>query len=824
METKPVKNYWLKDDEKNKKLLGKLWPVAERAEILAAFPGKSWRAIATAANRFGFVRRRADEWNDGQLDLIREYFAKSHDETLSESEKGRLKLELIAKTNDISAKENLNFRKWEAILSQATRMNLKWTGKDSLEAKFIIWIKERNRAIRDVSNFLDRSDKNCIKFIDSLRAKGFPIEFDAQTRSVSWQENVLRDGSTDLSRLTRNTFKVLVLSDILIGHKMQQLTLLHTLYHLADIGYKDEEKGLDFSEIDVIFVLGNLFAGLEKKKGESKIFLDGEDPFTTQVNYVSKHFPRLNREVKTYILSGPNEIDLNKPFGRGKDKIEARNALQALCQDRSDLVYTGDFSHTFKVTGTNVGIHAAHTTKRGQSTYTKSLPLDRIEDSFNDLSLRRRGKNKPAIILIGGHHVPIYSPPITQSAEEHAIMVPSFCDPIASDRDREKQGSTPIIGFTTATITFDDKKENIVKVSQTHHSWTNHQIDKDYLAVPIYDDEYDGEKLTEDERSVLRWMQEEDGITTGETSRRLDRPKEKIAKILEGLSRVGVRWDDAKKKYSIEREQKSSFSHLPDIKGFVDEVYNQSVRRVVYSDTHFGSTEEQPHVLDVVAEVIKDKKVTVVYHCGDILDGVMLYGKKHMVNLYLFSAREQRERAIKLLPKIPGVQTFMISGSHDQVFNTNSGDDPIVFLAEHRPDLTYLGPDRGIVTDKETGITHMLLHPSGGVPKGRSYRPQEIVRMISESIKLLGSDVQGLFIGHLHIALFMRWRGIDAFLVPCAQKQTEYLVKKTLFPRLGCWSIIQTVDKDKDPTLIVVEFHAVDPKNYKIITELVQID
>lgn len=796
-------------------LLRKYYPdlTKSQSELESVFQ-KKWSTIKRKAEREGLRRPRADTWSEEQLALLKKYVAKA-EEGVSDPDK--LKEELKDKLNAIARSRGLIKRTWDSILVQMGRMELKWSKQDSLEERFVTWIMEGPKPIGAVSDFLDQSTKGSIEFIDALRDRGFPIELNLQTREVSWQEDLIRDGSTELPKLTRKNFRALVLSDILFGHKRAQITLLHTLYELVDRGHKDPERGIDFSDIDVIFVLGNVLAGLDGK-GENKVFLNDEDPFDEQVQYVIDHFPQLRRDVKTYILSGPTEIELNR---RGKGEV--RNALQMICRARPDLVYAGDLSHTFKITGTDAEIYAAHTAKRRmQSPYTRSLPLDRVEDSFNDLSLRRKGKAKPIVILLGGHHIPIYSPPVTESVEEHAIMVPSLCDPLASDRDREKQGTTPIIGFTIVNVAFDERRENI-RVTHTQHTWTNHQIQDDWLSVPVYRVSSD-KNLTETEKQILDLLCAKiDGERAGEISRLLNKPREKTVKLLVGLKGAGVSYSEDTNCYMLKREPKASFSCLP-IDKFLSQVYVKTVRRVMYSDTHFGSLQEQPHVLKAIAKVIKRTGVREAYHCGDVLDGLLLYGPKHLLNLWRFLAQDQLERARKSLPKIKGVRTFAISGSHDQSFARSSGYDPIEDLARMRPDIIYLGQDRGIVVDEETGIAHMLLHPSGGNPKGKSYRPQEIVRMIAESIDLLRQDIQAIAIGHLHVALFIRWRGMDIFMVPCCQKQTEYLTKKTLFPRLGCWYMVQTVDENNDPTAIYMEYVAVDPKDYVPFSELVPAD
>lgn len=828
----PVKtNYWLENGGARKKLLEELWPNASKEEILKAFPEKTWDALCNAAHRFRIRRRRKDEWVEEQTRLIKDYFPKSHEKDLLNSDRNKLKREIVMKLNDISMRNGLKLRSWHEILVEADKAGLGWCREktqssvvvkaagDSLEDQFIAWLKKGRRTLEEASNRLDRSTKKTLEFVDRLRGYGYPIEIDKANQVVFWQDGAVCDGLTSLPQLTRNTFKLLVLSDINTGNIEQQYTLLHTLYDLVNKGYYNEKKHIDFRDINMVIVLGNLLAG-HQRKGENQLFLLG---FDAQTDYAIEHYPILTGGIKTYILSGPAELDLNKP----KRKEEARDALQKVCLAREDLVHLGALGHTLRITGTDKEIFLAHTAKRhSRSLYTKSIPLQYVAHSFDDLSVLRKGKKRPAVIFLGGHHVFMADPPANENEERHALLVPSFCDPLSSYRDREKQGATPTIGFVITTIQFDNEKKNIINVAHEPHFWTNHQIKRDYLAISTYTDvtsNGNNGSLGEEELKVLKWLSAEP-LTAGEISRRLNIPKPKVKEMTRRLERRNVRWDPAQKRYFLERSPRQKFESLSDLDKFVSKIYVKRVKRIVYSDTHLGSLWEQPHAIAIIREIIKASGVKEAYHCGDGLDGENLYGPKHKRNVYLFSSLDQRKRAAEILPKIQGVVTKIISGSHDMVFHTQSGEDPIKLLCAERPDLVYLGPFEGIATDEETGIKHMLFHPAGGVPKGRSYRPQGIIDTFSEQLDNLKDDVQGLFIGHLHIALAMFWRGVFCLLVPCCQARTEYMVQKGLHPRLGCWEIEQTVDEQNDPTRVRLVYHAIDPKEYEVEAKLIPVE
>ncbi len=241
-----MEKYWTPERDAR---LKEMYPAASREEIEKEFPERKWDSIRQRAHLLKINRLRASGWLDEQKELIKTYFPRSHGENLPPTEPENLKRECVTQVNDLAMRKGLILKSWHDIIAEAHKMGLEWNGSTgptagkkrgkgvTLEEQFIAFIKECPRSLTDISNFLNCSSKNAIIFIDELRKKGFPIETDSNYQRYLWQESAVRDGLTSLPRLTRSTFKILVLSDVNIGNRAQQLTLLHTLYELINNGY-----------------------------------------------------------------------------------------------------------------------------------------------------------------------------------------------------------------------------------------------------------------------------------------------------------------------------------------------------------------------------------------------------------------------------------------------------------------------------------------------------------------------------------------------------------------------------------------------------------
>ena len=83
-------------------------------------------------------------------------------------------------------------------------------------------------------------------------------------------------------------------------------------------------------------------------------------------------------------------------------------------------------------------------------------------------------------------------------------------------------------------------------------------------------------------------------------------------------------------------------------------------------------------------------------------------------------ADEQAGYVIEMYPKISGITTEFIQGSHDETHKINGGATLGRMIALERKDMSYLGQDHADID--VNGVRVRLRHPGGGVSKYRSDR------------------------------------------------------------------------------------------------------
>jgi hypothetical protein len=218
-------------------------------------------------------------------------------------------------------------------------------------------------------------------------------------------------------------------------------------------------------------------------------------------------------------------------------------------------------------------------------------------------------------------------------------------------------------------------------------------------------------------------------------------------------------------------------------------------------DNHSGSNKSQPtNMHRVIKYAMEEYGVRHVFHHGDFSQGIYGYrgieqdlvpaarptSRKHAH----LATRRQVEMADNHLPKIDGLEYFMIGGNHDWWHVVHTGLDPLRLLTERRPDIRYLGFDMAKVplTDK----TYLRMwHPTGGVAYAKSYKVQKAIEAegleaLKEAIRKEESPhVSIITAGHWHINGWVPSSPIYGGAIGCFEGQTNYLKRKSLTPDIG---------------------------------------
>lgn len=208
------------------------------------------------------------------------------------------------------------------------------------------------------------------------------------------------------------------------------------------------------------------------------------------------------------------------------------------------------------------------------------------------------------------------------------------------------------------------------------------------------------------------------------------------------------------------------------------------VRCAFVSDTHLGSKYQQVTYWRQFYEAARAFRVDYGFHLGDVVDGSHKMHRGMEYEQFRLGYEAQRAYAVEAWPELRSARgkqltQYVIGGNHDASFHADVGANILSDIGHERPDVEFLGAPAA--TFHISGVQIYLLHPDGGVPYARSYRPQKAVEQIAPDEK------PNLWVaGHWHVPVHVPgYRNVEAFTLPCFQSQTPYLRQKALAPVVG---------------------------------------
>ena len=196
-------------------------------------------------------------------------------------------------------------------------------------------------------------------------------------------------------------------------------------------------------------------------------------------------------------------------------------------------------------------------------------------------------------------------------------------------------------------------------------------------------------------------------------------------------------------------------------------------------DTHLCSKDQQLHMLNSAYRYFYEHEIDRVLHLGDVVDGD--YGEKRKLQLYnrfCHGADEQADYVIEMYPRVEGIHTDFIQGSHDESHKTNGGVTLGRMIAAGRSDMSYLGQDWADV--EINGVKYRIRHPGGGVSKYRSRSAQTTVDAM-----VTGNKPKALFEGHYHKSYYVEYRNTHVILNPALCFQSQFMEKKDISNTMG---------------------------------------
>lgn len=647
------------------------------------------------------------------------------------------------------------------------------------EKEIIARLQKGTLTVTEASELLDIPKEEVWKFIDNLRSKGYDIVIE-KDRQVILRREPPPGKTIKLPGISSRTVKILVTSNWGYGLKRQQPSLVHRAFQIG------EEEGVWFH-----LIIGNVCAGKPTPTKRDDYFLMTKEE---QLDYLMKHIP--SASFKSYFVNGPNELGFGGQRTIGEELAEARD----------DIKYYGDKKATFTI-GEAIQITIMHI-EGDPSLYTKSYALQGVMEGFQEAitPILTKEKQAPDILLLGGLHSALIIPPKLPLKRErennfYGVAIPSLHAITLSQRAKKRRGVSPVLGCFIITLEFDEKgalkREPIFDL----RDFNAYVKEEDYL-----EEARPKENLSEEEKKVLSLLNEKPR-SWGELSRALKKSIAHAEIIVEQLKNQGynIVWSAAEKRVKIAKGFREKFApiSLP--------MYHKSAKCAAVSDIHFGHIMSRPDLLPVVYQIAEERKVEKIYFCGDCFEGEGSY-KMQRWELSLHGADQQRDYALKVWPKSEIIIEMVHGTSHETSFMEKSGHnilETFVRLAQAEKNLKvkYIGEEgvgnRG--TSEINGINFQLFHPSGGIPYGISLRLQKLIESLV-AVMETNNTQKVLLNGHLHVALFMMYKGMAGFFVPCLEEQTEYLASKGLIPWLGMWIIEVSMDKEENITRVVTEY------------------
>jgi len=323
--------------------------------------------------------------------------------------------------------------------------------------------------------------------------------------------------------------------------------------------------------------------------------------------------------------------------------------------------------------------------------------------------------------------------------------------------------------------------------------------------------DFANKSLDGDEAKILDVIRKKKITSAGEISREVNRSKEYVKEIIAGLQERGydVEYDDDTRQVKLEPHEHRQLDPLQ-----LSILKGETLKFGLISDVHFGSKFQCLSLVKTAYEIFAREDCYFVINAGDIVDGINMY-KGHTAELFAHGADEQLDYVVENYPRAE-FKTYLVAGNHDLSFKKTAGFNICRSIARERDDIVYRGDCAADFVFRERYRFH-IIHPDGGVAYARSYKPQKIVEaIINEAV----AEARNFFseaaieripvataIGHYHVAGWFPLAGLNAFMLPCLQRQTDYMKRKALSPDVGFYVVTAQLDKKDKVCKLIPEYY-----------------
>ena len=618
-------------------------------------------------------------------------------------------------------------------------------------------------SLSDVCSVLELKEYEVLGLVSSLRTDGVNIlvkKYDDDIYLYNLGEKEKKH-KNEIAFETdeENEFRFVAISDTRIGSKSQQLSILNDIYEKA------QEMGFN-----TVIHCGNITEGLYSAKHEyaDSLFLSDSQ---IQVDYITQYYPKFEG-IKTYFITGTKD---SKHM-----KNNSINIGRRISNARPDMIYLGQGGVDIKIDNAKMKVLSSVLAK----TYTVSYRVQQQIDSF-------RSEDKPDILLLGGL---LQMEKLTHRGVS-AMSIPSVC---ATTEEMEDKRHANTIGAWYVTVKT-DKKGNLLSVRAMDSVYYN--TDKDDYKNKRFNTGGDKSTKLKPEicgvdnefiNKMYRFMRNK--LPIEEFMQKMNITRQELDGILE-LCRLYDRdvsivvKDGVEVFYKPQNRQLSKTTKLSK----EDLIHTQLC---VVSDTHFGNIHQQLHFLNQVYEEAYRRGITTVLHCGDLVDGNYPNRPENPRQQFLHGFDEQIGYVVDMYPKVKGITTKFILGSHDETHYKNDQATAGYWIPKVRPDLIYLGQDSADLKINNIRIT--MDHPGGGSSSSVSYQLQKRIELLES-----GNKPRILLTGHYHKSYAFVYRNVRGILVGSCCDETQFQHKKGLLNVVGAYFL--DIYSDRNGNIIYFE-------------------
>lgn len=621
-------------------------------------------------------------------------------------------------------------------------------------ADILSYFKEhRMGSVEDISQAVGLNTQMVYRAIDELSSRGYQIvrlssgEFELSSSEVK--------SKSVTQHYWRPTTRILAWCGSEFGSIGQQGDLVATVYQTI----AKEEKP------DFIIGLGNIVQGPLTPARRNETFLEiekgmrmrkseagshkknkkkrnvAELHYRAQVSYVSSVGGNIMshdsaKPPKTYFVSGLRESDfVKKGF---EDPLEAlcrmRAAERKKAGKKADWFYLGRSMHYFKIinTGEPVGVLVLTSKRRPfRGVYTRGHRPKKTSSAIAGWLinlLRTRGVEEYPRVVIWSDGTGVY----TKLGDSEATTFISLPKLSVTDPGDLEMDTPPNVGCVIIDIMFDHEgrlRPNGVEVK--FRNLAPYVKERSYLQDPK------PRKNGDLEAKVLKVL-EERPARMGDLARILEQNKEAIKVAIARLQKRGYKivCKETSGMFILERGLRKRFSAIPKETLYTD----RSIRKLGFSETHFGGRHSQPHLVARLEEMRASGEfgtIDVIDHAGDVFNGLRHKDYSRGANV-LNTADSQHRAGVEVMSIFESTDVFIRPGDHDLWQFSDVGLDMVDRLvtelnlrrrAEGKPEnFHYVGSDdfdqyefRGFRTE----LKHIMSAQSRGLTTKAQYMTED---------------------------------------------------------------------------------------------------